>query len=244
MKINSKWFILLLCMPLYTMLGQQTKLLTLKEAVELAIQNSNATSLAKTKVETSKLDLETVKNNQYPNLKASGQYLRLTNAHIASNLSLGGNSSNGNSSAGPLKIEQLMIGQVNASMPIFSGFKLKNSIKSSEQLYQSEKYAEKHTQEQIGLEVVDLFASLYKAEQTKTLIEDNLKTIKQRVLDFTDLEQNGLIARNDLLKVQLQEATVQLALDNAQKNVSITNHKLVSLLKLPENTKKIIALKQ
>ena len=237
MKINSKWFILLLCMPLYTMLGQQTKLLTLKEAVELAIQNSNATSLAKTKVETSKLDVETVKNNQYPNLKASGQYLRLTNAHIASNLSLGGNSSNGNSSAGPLKIEQLMIGQVNASMPIFSGFKLKNSIKSSEQLYQSEKYSEKHTQEQIGLEVVDLFASLYKAEQTKTLIADNLKTIKQRVLDFTDLEQNGLIARNDLLKVQLQEATVQLALDNAQKNVSITNHKLVSLLKLPENTK-------
>ena len=69
------------------------------------------------------------------------------------------------------------------------------------------------------------------------MIADNLKTIKQRVLDFTDLEQNGLIARNDLLKVQIKEATVQLALDNAQKNVSITNHKLVSLLKLPENTK-------
>ena len=68
------------------------------------------------------------------------------------------------------------------------------------------------------------------------LIEDNLKSADQRVKDFTAMEENGLIARNDLLKVQLQQSNVQLSLDNAKKNAAIANHRLITLLKLPEST--------
>jgi outer membrane protein TolC len=210
------------------------KLLTLKEAVEMAVTNSDAASLAKTKVETSKLELDNTKNNRYPSVKASGQYLRLSSAHVDSNLQSNNNSSS--EPAAPLKIDQLMLGQVNVAMPIFNGFKLKNSILESESMYKAETFSEKHSKEQIGLEVVELFASLYKAQQMTTLIEDNLKTAEQRVKDFSAMEENGLIARNDLLKAQLQQSNVQLSLDTAKKNTAIANYKLNTLLKLPENT--------
>jgi len=121
-------------------------------------------------------------------------------------------------------------------MPIFNGFKLKNSIKESESLYKSETFSAKHTKEQIGMQVVNLFSSLYKAQQMTALIEDNLKSAEQRVKDFTDMEENGLIARNDLLKAQLQQSNIQLSLDNAKKNTAVANFKLITLLKLPENT--------
>jgi outer membrane protein TolC len=215
--------------------AQDKKLLTLKEAVEIAVTNSDAAALAKTKVTTSQLELETTKNNQYPSLKASGQYLRLSSAHVDSNIQ-SSNTSGSGSNAAPLKIDQLVLGQVNMTMPVFNGFKLKNSIEASQSMYKAETFAEKHSKEEIGLEVVSLFSTLYKAQQITDLIEDNLKTAEQRVKDFKAMEENGLIARNDLLKAQLQQSNIQLSLDNAKKNTAIANYRLITLLKLPENT--------
>jgi len=234
MKINKTLLLALLLLAFTKNQAQEKKLLTLKEAVQIAVTNSDAATLAKTKVETSKLELDNTKNNRYPSVKASGQYLRLSSAHVDSNLQSGNNTSS--EPAAPLKIDQLMLGQVNVAMPIFNGFKLKNSIRESESMYKAETFSEKHSKEQIGLEVVELFANLYKAQQMTTLIEDNLKTAEQRVKDFTAMEENGLIARNDLLKAQLQQSNVQLSLDNAKKNTAIANYKLNTLLKLPENT--------
>lgn len=214
--------------------AQEKKLLTLKEAVEMAISNSDAVALAKTKVETSKLELDVTKNNKYPSVKASGQYMRLSSANVDSKIQ--SNNDTGSSDSAPLKINQLLLGQVNATMPVFNGFKLKNSVKQSESMYKAETFSERHSNEQIGLEVVELFANLYKAQQMASLIEDNLKSADQRVKDFTAMEENGLIPRNDLLKAQLQQSNVQLSLDNAKKNTAIANYKLVTLLKLPENT--------
>ena len=234
MKINQMVLLAFLFLTVTKNQAQEKKLLTLKEAVELAVTNSDDAALAKTKVATSKLELDIAKNNRYPSVKASGQYLRLSSANVVSNIQSNSGSSSGSSA--PLKIDQLMLGQVNVAMPVFNGFKLKNSINESENMYKAETFSEKHSKEQIGLEVVNLFSTLYKAQQMTALIEDNLKTAEQRVKDFTAMEENGLIARNDLLKAQLQQSNVQLSLDNAKKNSAIANYKLITLLKLPENT--------
>jgi outer membrane protein len=158
----------------------------------------------------------------------------LFGANVDSNL--GSNSSSSTEPQPALDVNQLLLGQVNASMPLFNGFKLKNSIKASESMYEAQKYSKKQTDEEIGLQVVNLFSALYKAQQMTDLVEDNLKAANQRVIDFKALEENGIIARNDLLKSQLQVSNIQLSLENAKKNAAIANYRLVNLLKLPENT--------
>ena len=233
MQINKTLLLALLLLAFTKIQAQQKKILTLKKAVEIALTNSDVAALAKTKVESSKLELDITKNNRYPSVKSSGQYLRLTNAKVDSNIQT---NNEGSGSSTSLKIDQLMLGQVNVNMPVFSGFKLNNSINESESMYKAETFSEKHSKEQIGLEVVEMFASLYKAQQMVNLIEENLKTADQRVTDFTAMEENGLIARNDLLKAQLQQSNVQLSLDNAKKNTAIANYKLITLLKLPEGS--------
>ena len=55
-------------------------------------------------------------------------------------------------------------------------------------------------------------------------------------MDFIDLEKNGIIPRNDLLKSQLQVSKIQLAIDEATNNLNIVNFYLVNLLKLDTNT--------
>ena len=218
--------------------SQTTKNLSLKEAVEIALKQSNEASLASTKVASSKLELESTKSNQYPSLKISGQYLQLTNASVEGNLFSNNNSgANPSSSSGSPSPSSLLLGQASVNMPIFSGFKLKNSIIASENLYKSQTYYAAHTKEKIALEVTELFAQLYQSQQMVKLFEENIKSANQRVTDFNNLMENGLLAKNDLLKSQLQVSTIQLALDNAKKNSNVINYKLVKLLQLEENTK-------
>ena len=50
------------------------------------------------------------------------------------------------------------------------------------------------------------------------------------------MEENGLLARNDLLKAKLQESNVRVTLEESIKNERILNYRLATLLKLPEGT--------
>lgn len=236
MKTNPLLLGMLLILGFAEATAQEKRPLTLNEAISLATTQSNEAGLADTKTVTSKYELETVKNNRYPSLKISGQYQRLTEANIHSKVALGGSEpAEGETTSSP-KVNQLILGQASLSVPIFSGFKLKNSVRASESRYQAELFNAKNTKEQLAMNTIILYVNLYKAQQSVRLIEENLKSSQQRVKDFTAMEENGLIARNDLLKSQLQSSNVELSLEDAKKNVSTINYQLVNLLKLPEGT--------
>ncbi len=220
------YFVLLLTSFLQ---AQNAKSLSLEEAIHIGVTQSNQAILADTKVKTSEWELKTVKNNQLPNLSVSGQYFRLTQAKIKGNLApeSGGNG---------LDINQLMIGQATATIPVFNGFKIQNGIKAAKSINKAEISHAQHTKEQVALAVTQLYFGLYKTNQMIQLTEDFLKTAHQRVLDFQAMEDNGLLAHNDLLKAQLQESNIQLSLATAKKNYSVLNYQLANLLQLAEGT--------
>ena len=209
--------------------AQEKTKLSLQEAINLGLSQSSEVHLADIKVATKKLELETMKNNRYPNVKVSGQFLKLGNAKINSNLNNGNSSNSGGS---PAKIDQFTLGQINANLPVFSCFKLKYNIVASENLLLSEQAKAEYSKEEVAMQIIEYYANLYRAQKSVDLLTENLKSAKQRVVDFTNLEKNEIIARNDLLKAQLQESKVQLSLDEAYKNVSVYNYYLTTILKL------------
>jgi outer membrane protein TolC len=214
--------------------AQDKTSLTLDEAINMAWLKSNEVSLANTKVATKKYELQAVKNERYPNLKISGQYQHLTKATI--NLKL---NNNGTSPQETPVVDQLILGQANATLPVFAGFKIQNSIVALDNIYQAEAANAMQTKE-VAMQVVNYYARLYKAQKTVELLKENQKSTKQRVTDFTALEKNGIIPRNDLLKAQLQVSKVQLSLDRASSDLKNVNFELVSLLKLSPKTNLII----
>ena len=211
--------------------AQDKKSLTLDEAINMAWLNSNEVSLANTKVNTKKYELQAVKNERYPNVKVSGQYQHLTKATIDLKL----NNSSTSAEQSPV-VNQLLLGQINATLPVFSGFKIQNSIIALDNLYQAENANAMQTKEAVAMQVVNYYARLYKAQKTVELLQENQKSTKQRAVDFTALEKNGIIPRNDLLKAQLQVSKLQLSLDSATSELKNINYELVSLLKLDPAT--------
>lgn len=223
-----------------TLQAQQKILLPLDEAVSIAVSKSNEAGLAATRSATRSHELETMKMNRYPDVKISGQYLRLANADINLKSSEEASTDPNQEPAASPKVNQLMLGQANVNMPIFSGFKLKNSIIASENLYKAEQSNESYTKEELAMRVIQYYAQLYKAQKSVELFQESLKSSHQRVVDFTAMEQNGIIPRNDLLRSQLQESKIRLSLDEAEKNVRLINYNLVTLLKMAPDTQIIV----
>lgn len=229
MKINHLLLLGVYFIGISSINAQERTSLTLDEAIHLAWTKSNEVSLANSKVNSSKYELQSKKNHQYPDLKLSGQYQNFLDPKVDIKFGEGG-------TLFPTR-NQLMIGQLSASLPVFAGFKTQNNIKISENLYQAEAASAMQTKEEIAMRVVNYYASLYKAQKTLELLKDNQKQAEQRVVDFIELEKNGIIPRNDLLKSQLQVSKIQLSIDEMNNNLNVVNYYLVSLLKLPTETK-------
>lgn len=229
-KINRFLLFGLYVLGINSIDAQERKSLTLDEAVHLAWGKSNEVGLANAKVNSKKYELQSAKNNQYPDFRISGQYQRLANASI--NLK---SSQNSNSGSLPV-VDQLMIGQINVSVPVFAGFRIQNSVQVHENLYEAETASATHTKEEVAMKVINLYASLFKAQKTISLLKENQKRAEQRAFDFSELEKNEIIARNDLLKAQLQVSKIKLSIDEAVNDENIINFQLITLLKLPVGT--------
>jgi len=238
MKTKSILALLILLLSITITQAQDSKPLSLEEAVQLALQSSDASKINTSQIDLAKDALRITKNRQYPDLNISGQYRYLTNANV--NLQIPINSSaseagSANQNQPSPKVNGLLLGSADVSMPLFAGFKLKNSISASENQLQAAVFNAANDQEKLVLQVIQLYLNLYKANATIHLVKDNLKSADQRVKDFTNMEENGLLARNDLLKAQLQKANIELSLANANKNARSLNYNLITLLKLPED---------
>ena len=229
MKINQLMLFGIFFIGISSIEAQEKTSLTLDEAVKLAWEKSNEVTLASTKVNTKKYELQEVKNNQYPDIKVSGQYQRLTKASI--------DMPNQGENASLASPDRAMIGMANLSLPLFAGFKIQNSINAYDNLYEAENANAAKTKEDVALRVITYYTALYKAQKTLDVLNENQKSAKQRVTDFIELEKNGIIPRNDLLKSQLLVSKTQLSIDEATNNLNNINFYLTTLLKLDPGTK-------
>jgi len=220
--------------------AQQTDtLLNMDGAIKLGLQNSKELKLSNAKVEQAAANLAVTQNEQLPNLSASGAYYYLTkpNINIAQGLLGNKNDDNsGNSGSSIPNIHQAVYGMVSANVPIYAGGKIQNGIKANQYLVEAAKLDVNSNKEQVIQNTIEAYCNLYKTISTLKLVRENLATEKQRVKDFQSMEANGIIARNDLLKAQLQESNVELAVSQAENDHKIANYNFNIMLGLNDQT--------
>lgn len=231
--MKTKWAWLGACVIMGNLsVFAQDKPLSIQEAIQLATTQSKEAQAADTKVTGKKLELGVTKNNQLPDASISGQFAFLSTPDINFQIPMGEGGGAPN-----IKANQMMLGMANVSMPIYAGGKIRNGIHIAETAVEAEQFAALNTKEQLASQAIKLYVALYKAQQTAKLMEENIKRAEQQVTDFKAMEENGLIARNDLLKSELQLSNYQVALQEANKNVNVVNYQLVTLLQMDENTR-------
>ncbi|UOU96962.1 TolC family protein [Chryseobacterium daecheongense] len=212
--------------------AQEKKQLTLDEAVHMGIQNSKNLKIDAAKIEEATADLLDAKNKQLPDLKLSGSYMRLTNAKV--DLKFLGESGSGNGEMSAPK--SVFLGQASLSMPLYAGGRIKYGIESAKYLVEAAKLSTENDKTAIAYNVAQAYNNLFKASQSIKVLEENLTASVKRDETFLKLENNGVIARNDRLKANLQTSNIELQLLEAKNNYNIANINMDLLLGLPETT--------
>nr|WP_262915402.1 TolC family protein [Niabella ginsengisoli] len=124
----------------------------------------------------------------------------------------------------------------NFSLPLFAGGRIKFGIESAKYLLEAAKLNAGSDKNAIVYNITQAYVNLFKASQMVGVIKENLAVSQKRDSDFLNMENNGIIARNDRLKAQLQTSDIELQLLEAENNFNIANVNMDLLLGLPETT--------
>jgi outer membrane protein len=244
MKDKSKLLMIMVLAVLVsiTAIGQSGRTLTLSEAIDLSIKNNKNLKSSQAKIEEATAAVESALNRRLPDASVSGSYLRLNSANIEikSKSSSAGSSGSGGTTApadgGSPKVNQAVYGIANVTMPLYAGGRISYGIESAKYLEEAAKLDADNQKEDVIQNTINAYANLFKSRAALDIVKENLEAQRQRVAQFSNLEKNGLLARNDLLRAQLQASNVELSLLDAENNWRLSNINMNLMLGLPENT--------
>jgi len=224
-----------------SMQAQEKKPISLQEAIELGLKNSNQLKSNKAQIEEANAALKEAEQKRLPDAKVSGSYMYLNNPNIdmKAKSNSGGGSGSGTSTE-EIKINQAIYGIVNLSLPIYSGGRIKYGIESARYLAEAAMLDADDEKEKVIQNLIEAYTNLYKAKKAVTLVQENLEQDKQRVNDLSNLEKNGLLARNDLLKAELQKSNTESLLLDAENSWQLANVNMNLMLGLPDQTELIL----
>ncbi len=218
--------------------AQGTKSLTLKEAIDLGIRNNKNLKILSSRIDEAKAVLQEANDARLPTFNVSGSYLRLSGANIDLKTK-SNNSSNSNSGSAPSP-NQAVYGIASISLPIYAGGRIRYGIESAKYLQKAVELDAERNADEVIYNTVQAYTNLYKSQKQVEIVKENLSASKSRDSSFSNLEKNGIIARNDLLKSQLQTSNVELTLLDAGNNYKLAMVNMNLMLGLPENDPIII----
>ena len=221
-----------ICIAVNAVMAQDTKSISLQEAIDMSIKNSKNLKAANARIDEATAGVKEAYNNQLPDFKVSGSYLRLSSANV--DLKIKSDSAGGGGRTP--KVNSAAYGIANLSLPIYAGGRIKYGIESAKYLAQAASLDADNDKDAVIYNTTNAYINLYKAGAAVNIVKENLQSSLSRDTNFSNLEKNGLLARNDLLKSQLQTSNIELSLLDAENNLKIANVNMDLMLGLAENT--------
>jgi outer membrane protein len=210
--------------------AQDVKKLSVDESVRIGLENSHSLHSSKEKVKNAQARLSELKTNLLPSLKFSGMYTRLSpiepfilnfqgfDFNLSSNIV--------NNYSAKLTLQQ----------PLFTGFKLISSVDMADYNAQAQKQDYTKDEHDLIYNIKNSYWNLYKANQLKTVVDENVNQIKAHLDDVTNMFNQGLSTKNDVLKVQVQLGDVQIKQIDANNNVRLSMISLNNVMGLALST--------
>lgn len=185
--------------------------LNIDSAVDLALKNNYSLKEQSYIVDENKANLESSYSGFKPKLDVSYTYNdrdKLISSQIEKDSSLTG------------KI----------SYNLFNGFSDKYNVDSYENLFESSQFTYSAKKQDTVLDTKKTYINyLLKTKQTKTM-EEAYKLFQKQYSDSKNFFDQGLVAKNELLEVEVQMLTSKQNLQNAQKEQNIARIELENVL--------------
>ncbi len=119
---------------------------------------------------------------------------------------------------------------------IFAGNKLKYAKESADLVKKVASLNAAKDQQDVIFAIINAYINLYKIDDSRKIVTQNLQDVQGRLEETEKFEQNGLATKNDVLRFELQKSNVQLTAIDLDNNRKIANYNMNILLGLPDST--------
>jgi len=179
---------------------------TLEQAFSAAVLNNQTIFAAKLNSLVAEQQTSAARGQRLPRVNLQGGYQQLSETPSAKTV-VGGQEA---------EFEMSQAGSANAqaivSLPVFTSGRISHSIEAAEANALASQYNESTLILNIKLKVANAFIAIFRAQKALEVAQSHVKILKAHTNDVNNLYQQGMVARNDSLAVEVE-------LSNAQQGV-------------------------
>jgi outer membrane protein TolC len=225
--------IFFICLIYSGVLFAQGRVLTLQDALEIGLKNSKELRISKSKLTSADARVTEAASQLLPQLKFTASYMRLSNVppfevQIQPFMTQ------------PYIISNTILDNYNLKLslqqPLFTGLRLLSLRSAAKENYRAEESSYSSSLNDAELNIENTFWNYYKAQQLKSVLQDNLRQVKNHLDDTKNFLKNGLATQNDVLKLEVEYSNIELQAIEADNNIDVARLNLNRIIGLPLET--------
>ncbi len=232
MKYTGRKFLYLLMLSVMVSLAPASaqEKMTIEQAIDIGIKNSKTLNISSQKVLASKAKTKELRTSLLPALKLSASYTRLSEVDPFA-ISMG---------ATTLNITSSILNNYSAKLslvqPLFMGNKITAGIDAADYSLDASNEDYSKDREDLVLNIKSSYWTLYKAVEMKKVLDENVAQIQAHVADAKNMMAQGMMTRNDVLKIEVQLSDIKYKQADANNAVQLSSIALNNVLGIPLTT--------
>ncbi|GAB3549546.1 TolC family protein [Spirosoma fluminis] len=206
--------------------------LPLDQAIQLALKNNKGIKLADSRTLAAEARAQEAKDRGLPQANASLAYSRysLTGPFAF------GEGTDGKPLFGiPAGAFNTIMGGATVSKEVFGGFAEKSARLSADLLARASQLDARRNRQELVYTVTDAYYNIVKLIRSTRVIDQNIRQFDEREREARNLEKEGIVTANEVLKIQLQKNNLQLSRLQADKARQTALYNFNLLVGLPDN---------
>lgn len=226
-----RYLCMALCLVLSSFLQSQMidyQHLSLQQAVEIGLKNNKNIQISHLKQEMSVTKEKDLKMEKLPDIEFHTSYNQVTNLFQHQNGVF-------NKATKYDIINGMYDFTLSASIPIYMGGKIKNTEKKAAIDTEISTLRTHMDERQLKMSIITAFLQIHHLKEQQSLINDKMKEDSVNIKQVKALKANGVVTVNEVLRTSLQLSNHKMSWTELDNDIQIAEHKLKTILSLPEN---------
>lgn len=228
MKLRSQMLLCFLMIVGGSLKAQEVVVDSLQLSLEEAWAKANAYSkelrLRNADLQIGEENVLNAKNAWLPDIETSASYGKLSNIPVFENGILH------EPEYIPLNDHSVYDAGIEAYFNLYNGQKVKVQVKQAETRQSLLEYVKENSEAEVHYKVAESYLDLQRSMSFKKLIEQNIYQNKKRLDQITELYNNGVVLKSDLLRAQLQLSQQETNLLTIANNLQLSTQQLNILI--------------
>lgn len=234
--------LLVLSLSLLSLAPAQQKLhLTLDQAIQTGLENSKVLHSSRFRLDAADARASEMSGAALPSLKFNAAYTRLSEVP-AQGFTMPANAFGPGFPPAPVSVvlsptilDNYTL-RATVQQPLWTGGKLSGAIDAAKENAVASEFDLKKDRADVIYNITAAYWNLYRAREAKSFVDSNVAQVKAHLVDAQNLQRQGMITQNDLMKVQVQLSDAQVRAIDADNMVRMALYALNNTLGLPLQT--------